>query len=140
MTGRRESGSTLVESSVVLLLFVVILIAVMDFGQVLFFHCFLKDRVRIAARWAAVHAYDVTSVRNVAAYNASTPGTGATALFGLDPSMVHVNKYDPGTLDERVEVTISTYTMHFVSPWLPGDFVPGPFRAVVPVESGGAAN
>ena len=43
MSGRR--GSTLVESSVVLMLFLVILIGVLDAGQILFFHQFLTERV-----------------------------------------------------------------------------------------------
>jgi TadE-like protein len=137
---RGRNGSTLVESSIILLLFLVIVIAVMDVGQVLFFHCFIKDRVRNAARWAAVHGYDAQAIRNVAAYNTPTPGGDGAFLFGLDPAMVQVNHYNPGTLDDRVEVTVSTYTMHFVSPWLARDFIPGPFRAVVPVESGGSAN
>ena len=141
MTCRHQKrGSTLVESSIILLLFLVIVIAVMDVGQVMFFHCFLRDRVRNAARWAAVHGYDAQAIRNVAAYNVSTPASGSSYLFGLNPAMVQVAHYNPGTLDDRVEVTVSTFTMHFVSPWLARDFMPGPFRAVAPVESGGTAN
>jgi hypothetical protein len=70
-------------------------------------------------------------------YNSKTAGT--TGLFGLQPSMVSVNLYDAGTPDARVEVAISGFQMRFLSPWLMRDFSPGPFRAVLPVESGGAA-
>lgn len=130
-------GSTLVESSIVLLLFLVILIGVLDFGQILFFHHFLADRVRAGARYAAVTNPDPAAVRNVVAYNTASPATGTTGLFGLDPAAVEVTRYDAGTPSDRIEVKISTFRLRFLSPWLAGSFTPS-FRAVMPMESGGA--
>jgi TadE-like protein len=137
---RRRRGSTLVESSVMLLLFLVILIGVLDAGQVLFFHQFLTERVRTGARYAAVHTFDADTVANVVAYQSASPVPGATGLFGLSTSMVQASHYDAGTAWDRVEVKVTGYKMRFLSPWLAGIFTPGPFRAVMPVESGGAAN
>jgi Flp pilus assembly protein TadG len=137
--GRRCRGSTLVESAIVLMLFLVILIGVMDFGQVLFFHHFLNERVRSGARYAIVHAYDPAAVKNVVAYNSPTVPPGAVPLFGLSPAQVSVNRYDAGTANDRIEVSVNTFSMHFISPWLMRDFTPGPFRAVMPLESGGRA-
>ena len=134
----RERGSTLVESSIVLLLFLVIFTGVLDFGQVLFFHHFLVDRVRAAARFAAVANPDLTAVRNFAAYNTAAPAPGATPLFGLDPSMIQVSRRGTGTPADRIEVTVSTYRIRFVSPWLAGAFQPS-FRAVMPMEAGGGS-
>ena len=131
---KRRRGSTLVESSVVLLLFLVLLIGVLDMGQILFFHQFLSERVRAGARYAAVHQYDEATIRNVVAYNSATPGDQAAGLFGLTPGMVQVQRYP-----NRVEVGIRGYNMRFLSPWLAGAFTPGPFRAVVPIESAGTA-
>lgn len=137
---RKSRGSTLVESAIVLLLFVVILLGVMDFSQILFFHHVLLERVRCSARYAAVHPYSVTAIQNFAAYNRTTAPPGGTGLFGLSPSVVQVNRYGEGTADDRVRVSISTHRMRFLSPWLAGTFTPGPFTAVMPMESGGVAN
>jgi hypothetical protein len=136
---RRRRGSTLVESAIVMLLFLVILIGVLDAAQVLFFHQFLTDRVRSGARYAVVHAYSASAIRNVVVYNTASPEPGMAGLFGLTPDMVHVNRYGAGTADDRVEAEIDGYGMRFLSPWLAGTFTPGPFRAVAPVESAGAA-
>ncbi len=129
----------LIESAIVTLLFMVLFIGILDMGQVLFFHHFLNDRVRTAARYAVVHPYDPAVIKNVVAYNATT-GDGTPGLFGLTPSMIQVNRYDAGTSDDRIEVTVDAFTMHFLSPWLMRDFTPGPFRAVMPVEGAGAAH
>jgi Flp pilus assembly protein TadG len=137
---RKSRGSTLVESAIVLLMFVVILLGVMDFAQILFFHHVLSERVRSSVRYAVVHPYDATAIQNFVAYDSPTVPPGGVGLFGLSPSMVQVNRYEAGTADDRVRVTISTYRMRFLSPWLAGTFTPGPFSAVMPLESGGAAN
>jgi hypothetical protein len=132
----RRRGSTLVESSIVLLLFLTILIGVLDFGQVLFFHHFLMDRVRVGARYAAVTNPDAAAVRNYVAYNTAAPAPGAVPLFGLDPAMVQVTRQDAGTAADRIQVKISTYNVRFLSPWLAGTFQPS-FAAVMPMESAG---
>jgi hypothetical protein len=135
----RRRGSTLVESAIVMLLFLVILIGVLDAAQVLFFHQFLADRVRSGVRYAAVHTYSASAIRNVVAYNTASPEPGMAGLFGLTPEMVKVNRYGAGTADDRVETEIGGYSMRFLSPWLAGTFTPGPFRAVMPLESAGGA-
>ncbi len=131
----------MVESSIILLLFMVIFVGILDMGQIFFFHNFLNDRVRAGARYAVVHTYDPATIKNVVAYNATkAPDDGGPGLFGLDPSMVEVNRYDAGTPDDRIEVSVSSFTMHLISPWLMRDFTPGPFRAVMPIESAGGAS
>jgi hypothetical protein len=135
----KRRGSTLVESSVVLMLFLVIVIGVLDAGQILFFHQFLTERVRSGARYAVVHAYDATAVANLVAYADPAPAPGTTGLFGLTAAMVQVNHYNAGTSADRVSVKITGYQMRFLSPWLAGVFTPGPFQAVAPVESAGIA-
>jgi hypothetical protein len=137
MTRRR--GSTLVESSIVMLLFLTILIGVLDAAQLLFFHQFLADRVRSGVRYAAVHNYSQTAIRNVVVYNTPSPTVGASGLFGLRPEMVEVGRYGMGSTADRVQVRIQGYGLRFLTPWLAGTFTAGPFCAVMPVESGGAA-
>lgn len=134
----RRRGSTLIESSIVLTLFLVILIAVMDFAQVLFFHHVLSERVRTGVRYAVVHAYNEAAIKKLVAYNNPAADGGTSGIFGLTPDQVLVARWSAGTAEERVEVKISGYTMRFLSPWLAGTFTPGPFRAVMPAESAGA--
>src|SRR5262245_58805615 len=111
---RRRKGSTLVESSIVLLLFLVIVIGVLDAGQLLFFHQFLTERVRNGARYAAVHVYNTAAIANVVAYSDPSPPDGSAGLFGLTPAMVQVNHHGAGTSD-RVSVEITGYQMRFLS-------------------------
>ena len=132
-------GSTLVEGAIVLVVFLVVLVGIMDMGQVLFFHHFLNDRVRFGARYGVVHSYDPAAIKNVVSYNSPTAPDGGGGMFGLTPSMVQVTHSDIGTPNERIKVSITTYAMHFVSPWLMASFTPGPFTAVMPIESLGVA-
>jgi len=128
-----------VEGAIVLMVFLVVFVGILDMGQVLFFFHFVNDRVREGARYGVVHAYSPTTIQNVVSYNSPTVPSGGAALFGLTPSMVQVNHYDIGTPNERIQVSVSTNTMHFLSPWLTANFTPGPFSAVMPMESGGSA-
>jgi hypothetical protein len=136
---KQRKGSTLVESSVVLTMFLVILIGVLDMGQILFFHQFLTERVRSGARYAVVHTFNPVAVANVVAFNDPSPLAGTAGIFGLTAAMVVVTHYDAGTLSDRVQVQVTGYQMRFLSPWLAGVFTPGPFQAVAPVESAGVA-
>ena len=136
---RRRQGSTLVESAIMLLVFLVILIGILDVSQILFFHHLLNDRAHIGARYAVVHVYDATAIANVVVYGTASPEPGAAGLFGLSPSMVQVHHRDAGTAWDRVEVQVSGYNLRFLSPWIAGVFAPGPFRAVMPLESAGSA-
>jgi hypothetical protein len=131
MKAPAKRGSTLIESAIVLMLFLVILIAVMDFAQVLFFHHVLSERVRTGVRYAAVHPYNETKIKKMVAYNDPLAPADAQGIFGLTPEQVQVMRHSPGTAAERIEVNIAAYSMRFLSPWLAGAFTPGPFRAVM---------
>src|SRR5258705_9634334 len=102
--GRR--GQALVESALILISFLAILIGALDFGQVLFFHQSLVERVRSGVRWAAVHAYDETSIKNVIRYNQSTQPTGALPFLGLANSNIAITRYDTGYPTERIQIAI----------------------------------
>ena len=108
----------MVESALVLLPFVLTLIGILDMGQVLFFYETLHERARAGARYAAVNSYDPLAIKNVVVYN--TAGGTGSPLFGLNTSMVTVNRYDLATPEERVEVTISNYPVKLFSPLLAG--------------------
>jgi hypothetical protein len=120
----------------VLLVFLVLFIGILDMAQAMFLHQVLADRVRTGARYAVVHTYDVPTIQNVVAYNSST-GSGP-GLFSITPSMVQVNHYDAGLPTERIQVSITSYQIHFLSPWMPSTLT-RPFTAIMPMESGGSA-
>src|SRR5437667_3853209 len=87
-----ERGQAFVETGLIMLIFVPILIGIMDFGQFLYIHQSLSERVRAATRYGAVHTYtDGADVVNVAMYN--TPAGGSAAML---PSLQNTNSSGDG--------------------------------------------
>jgi Flp pilus assembly protein TadG len=137
---KRRRGSTIVEASLILIVFLMVLVEVLDIGQVMFFQAMLLDRARAGARYAAVNSYDAATIKNVMVYNAATVPAGSQAgLFGLRTSMVSSTRYDPGGPTDRIEVVISNFPLAFYGPFLAATFPNRTFRAVMPSQSLGAA-
>jgi Flp pilus assembly protein TadG len=117
----KRSGQALIESGLIMMIFVPVMIGIMDFGQFLYFHQSLTERTRAAARYGAVHTFNATEIANVAIYNDSTGTTnGATAILpylnttsGTD-GCVTATLTDAGTDDARVRVTITNYPYNFL--------------------------
>ncbi len=131
-----RKGATLVESALVSFCLLVTTLGIVDLGQFLLLEQTFRERVRAGVRYAIVHDYDPQQIRNVVLYN--SPTAGARGLFGLTSSMVTVNRYDAGTPEDRIEVSISEYPMKFYSPLLGRFSLKPTFRAVMAVESLGA--
>ena len=132
-------GSTMVEMSLLLLLIFSMLIAVMDFGQMLFFHQVMRERASAGARWAVVHSFsaaDTSNVQKYVVYNTATPADGAKGLFGLNTSMVTVTPLPSASSMTSIEVSI-TFQIHLFTPGIARTFSKT-FRSVRPVESLGA--
>ena len=130
---RKQSGQAILESALIMLVFLLIFIGILDFGQFLYFHQSLTERARAGARYSAAHpcAADLTcpDAINVAIYNdPAGAASGASALLpnvNLPGARPDVNKAtitatlsSPGTDDARVMVTISNYPYNFVSPYM----------------------
>jgi Flp pilus assembly protein TadG len=120
---KRERGQAFVETALILLVFLASLIGAMDFGQLLFTHQLMVERVRSGVRWGVVNAWDGTGdkVANMVLYNSSTIPAGATPFLGMtraNVSVVHTdaNVADPN--DERMTVSIVDYNFNFFSPWI----------------------
>jgi Flp pilus assembly protein TadG len=125
MRRNRRKGQTLLESSLVLTTLLLMLIGIVDFGQFLFFHQVLTDRARAGARYAAVNPYDVTSIQNVVVYNSPTAPTGSPAgLFGLTTSNVTVTPTPATGTPNYVQVSISGFPIHLISPFLTKSYTP----------------
>ncbi len=52
---RREKGQSLVEGTLVMLVFFALLLGIVDISQLVFSHQALVERVRAAARWGSLH-------------------------------------------------------------------------------------
>lgn len=114
----------MVESALILVLFLILFIAVFDFAQFLFVHQALVERTRAAARWGAIQdPADSTSITNMVLYNqAVTPPPGTPTYFNLSPSNIVVTNPDAGTDNYRLNVRISGYRFTILSPFIAGSF------------------
>ena len=96
-SGRRKTsrGSAMVEMSLIGIVFFVILIGIVDFGQFLFLQQAMVERARSAARWGAVtDPTNSAAIRNMVLYLQSSAPPGGTASFGLTADMVSVSTAD----------------------------------------------
>ena len=132
-----ERGQSLVETGLVLLVFLMMLIGIIDFGQVLYFHESLVERARAAARYGAIHPTDSTGITNMALYNTATaPSPANPILYGMTSAMVDVQNPDINTAAARVVVTISNYPINFISPYIAQSFHNRPVMVAMSSEGG----
>src|SRR5687767_4011287 len=119
---RNRKGQGLVESAFVLLVFVFVFLGILDFGQFLYFHQSLTERVRVATRYGAVHTYtDGMSVIDVE-INTTPSGTVDDQLPNVNaPSETNAAKAtvtagitNPGNDDARIRVTIANYPLTYL--------------------------
>ena len=133
---KSERGSGMVETSLILLTFIMMLIGVIDFGQVLYFHQSLVERARAAARYGAINPTDSTGIKNVAVYNAASPGGSPVAVLpGMTTAMVNVQDLNANTPQARVMVTISNYPINFISPYIAKQFNNRPVIVSITAEN-----
>jgi Flp pilus assembly protein TadG len=133
---QKERGSAILEGSLVLLTFILLLLGTVDFGQVLYFHQALTDRARAAARYGAIYPTDTTGIQNMAIYNQpTTSGSPTPMIGGLTSSMIAVSNLDINTDNARVVVTISNYPIQFFSPYIAQAFNNRPIMATATAES-----
>ena len=141
---RTRSGQALVETALMLVVFLALFLGALDFGQYLYFHQSLSERARAAARYGAVNLAEKTGIQNVAVYNdPAGSANGATPLIpNFTTAMVSVclpgdsTCSDPGpSADSRVTVTISGYQMVMFSLFLPQSFTNKPITASLTSEA-----
>ena len=120
----KRRGQSLIEATLVMLVFLSLLVGVVDCGQVLYSHQALEERVRSAVRWGSLHPYDGTGdqVANLVLYDSlRAPGGDAAGFLGMTRANVQV-RYEPATAarpdDETLSVAIVNYQSHFFTPWI----------------------
>jgi hypothetical protein len=126
---KRRRGQSLVETSLVLTVFLALLLGVFDCGQVLFAHQALVERVRTAVRWGTLHKWQGAepvvkpdAIVNMVLYSQpQQPAPSREGYLGMKPENVQVT-YHAATPeapdDELLTVSIVNYESHFFSPWL----------------------
>jgi Flp pilus assembly protein TadG len=133
MRSKNEQGQAVVEISLILLLFILMIFGITEFARVMYTYNTLVQCTRAAARWAVVNnVTSVTSVKNVAVYGNSA-GSGDPLLSGLTPSNVVVSvdviEYDSSTppipMSQKISVRITGYQFRFIVPIAPNITVPG---------------
>src|SRR2546427_11969134 len=110
MRRKGQRGQAFVEPALILLVFIATLIGAMDFGQLLFTHELMVERVRAGVRWGVVNAWDGTGdqIANMVLYNSATVPDGAAAFLGMtraNVSVVHTNATVSNPNDERITVS-----------------------------------
>jgi hypothetical protein len=119
----KQRGQSLVESTLVMIVFFAMLLGVIDCGQVLFSHQALVERVRDAVRWGSLHPYDGTGdqVANLILYRQTEePRTSTDTFQGLTRANIQVVHEAPADRpdDEIIRVAIVNFESHFYSPWI----------------------
>jgi hypothetical protein len=116
-----QRGQSMVEATLVLLVFFALLLGVVDCGQVLFAHEALVERARSAVRWGVVHPWEGPDpIVNLVLYEQTEePARRPPGYLGMTEANVKVS-YQPPTAehpdDEILTVSIVNFESHFFSP------------------------
>lgn len=138
---QRERGSALVEGALIFLVFTMMMIGVVDFGQFLFIHQTLTERARQGVRYGVVNdPTDATSIQNVVLYGQASGGSvpttassGDAGIFGVLRSQVVVSAPDSATDDYRLTVKIQNYAYTIYSPLIYGSYTGPNILASLPL-------
>ena len=130
----RQRGHVMLESALTIVAFLSILIFVLDIGQVLFVHLSITERVRASLRYGVTRTYDAASIRNVVLYGEPTAPAGSSPSFSLDPAQVVVSRSNVDTPEDRIVVTVNTYSYEFFTPFLAGRRTAGPLSGSMTYE------
>jgi len=140
MRRRKERGQALLESALTTFVFLILLIGVIDVGQVLYVHQSMVERVRAAARYGAVRAFDADAIRNMVLYDQATePDTGdpdvePQGFLGMTSDMVSVVRDDATFNEDRITVTVDGYPFTFFTPFIAGVYEGKAVTACLPYE------
>ena len=131
--GKSKRGAAIVEASLTLMLFLIILMSLFDFGLSLYLHQSFMHQARTGARYGAINP-DPVAVKNIVLYGVPTAGAGA-GINGLMPDSVTVTRQGaPTTATDRIVVTISGYNFTWITPGHAGHQTGKPITITIPVE------
>ena len=111
-----ERGTSLVEFSIAVTVFLTVMFGVIEFGRALWVHNALADAARRGARYATVSkASEADKVKNVVVYG-NPDGTGDPMVPNLTTTNVEVNYSGFGLNKGTVSVSVTNYQFQFVIP------------------------
>ena len=145
-----ESGSTLLEFTIVAVTFFMMLLAITSGGNLYFTHNALVEATRRGARFATTQAANaqagltttgtdvgpsLTAIQNYTIYG-NAAGTGSNVL-GLQPGSVHVQYTSFGVGTGAVSVYITDYHFNVVIPFISRQITMPAYRTTMRGESAG---
>ncbi len=141
ISSRRQNqrGNVLIESALVLGLFVFVLVGIMDFAQILHVHQSLVERVRSVARTAVVQNLTVEEIRDRIVYGQSMDirteaGLMPAGFMGLRREHVTVEILDRTYNEQRLVVDVNGVPIIILSPLMAGQGKNLPLRITIPLE------
>ncbi|MBL8178445.1 MAG: pilus assembly protein [Bryobacterales bacterium] len=151
MRRKNQRGSTLVETSLVVVSFLAVMIGIVDFSQFLYTHHALTHRAREGARWASVQSpLNTDLVKNYVVYGAGA-GANSPLVHRLTTAMVTVVPPVPqgagapqstwiGCDGAKITVQISGYRYSIISPYIANNnMTAATIKATAPYEGQAAA-
>ena len=122
----------MIEAALSLVSFVSLFMGAIDVAQILFIHQSIVERVRFAARSAAVSCCDSDAVTNTVLYG--TPTGSGPGYWGLTSSNVSVVFAGQNTADQRVTIRVSGLAYRAYTPMMAGTFSNIPVQVTIPLE------
>ena len=124
----------MIEAALTLVSFVSLFMGAIDVAQILLIHQSIVERVRFAARSAAVSCCNSDAVTNTVLYG-STINPGLTSgYWGLTSSNVSVVFEGQNTADQRVTIRVSGLAYRAYTPMMAGTFSNIPVQVTIPLE------
>jgi hypothetical protein len=160
--GHRNKGAALVETTLLLPLFLIFWFGIVDWGLTFFVHQTIVHRANTAARWGVVNGWDPGAVRNLIVHGdvsgagigifdlSAEPPDGSTGqnvdveLFcttNLSPSLqTGAECLKAQWADHRwIQVTVHGYGWTHFTPFFTGAYTGRPIIVSLPAESLGAS-
>ena len=141
----------MVEAALAVMLGLMMLIAIIEFGRILMLHQAFVQRARAGSRYSVVQNWDQdpvaaeNQIRNMILYNEADPTPRTEmGLLGLKPEMITVSREDAGGAPDdegadRITVQISGYETFMFIPGMAGKFTANPITQSIPVENLGVS-
>ncbi len=139
---RRQKGSSMVETTLVILTMISMIVFICDMGRILLIEQWISERARVTARKASVNDWNSTDVANFLCYNRTeSPSEPRAGYLGLLPAQVSYAKLGtPGLSDYRVRVRVSGVPVMTFIPSIAGVYTLPPIVATSVAQSMGATN
>jgi Flp pilus assembly protein TadG len=114
--GKKESGNTIIESALALVVFLMMLFGIMDLGRMVWTYNTLSQAARVDARYAIVHGNASGSV----ASSSDVSNVVRGQVIGLDPStLVVTTTWTPDKNPGSAVKVQTSYSFAFLLPYLP---------------------